>query len=421
MAPSDASQTKPRLLVILGAGSSMPWCMPGVGEIDELMKRWSREWAPEPKLDAEHDTYSFLWEASERYFRSNHYGIRPNFERILGYMTALASWLSPSPFGNPIIEAVDGGAPASALHWLSDPSDKYAGRKLIMSQQAFLLEKLTHHMRDLSRKFDARPSAASDYTEFFGRLRDRFDLGVYNLNYDTVALSAWPDAYRGFDCHGSFDPSEVIQRREWGFIYHLHGSVHHCIAEHAHRIDWKDDLGSGFRDHLETAPDMAQDFRPAPLTTLIVGGFKLDQLLTDPFHTFHSSLARHAQEANALLIAGYGFGDLHVNRSLRNRFDRPDDDAAHPKAVVLEKSPHRRPQTASLQIYNYWAYQMTHTLNTRFSTTEAHRNGKLTVAPFLENGEFETDNHDRVGIWHGGFREALSDVGRISDWLSRTG
>ena len=36
-----------------------------------------------------------LWEASERYYGSNHYGIRPNYERVLGEMTSLASWLSP--------------------------------------------------------------------------------------------------------------------------------------------------------------------------------------------------------------------------------------------------------------------------------------------------------------------------------------
>ena len=399
----------------------MPWYMPGVCEIDELMKRWSREWTPESQLAVDDDVYGVLREASERYYGSKHYGIRPNFERTLGYMTALASWLSPPPFGNPIIEAVDGGASASALQWLSDSSDEYAGRNLIMNQHAFLLKKLTHHMRDLSIEFDARPSAISDYTEFFERLRDRFDLGVYNLNYDTIALSAWPDAYRGFDCHGRFDPYGVIQRHQWGFIYHLHGSVHHCIAAHAHRIDWKEDLVSEFRDHRETAPDMAQDFRPAPLTSLIAGGFKLDQLLADPFQTFHSSLVRHAQEADALLIAGYGFGDLHVNRSLRNRFDRPDDDAPHPKSVVLEKSPHRKLQTASLQINDYWAYQLTHTLNTRFPMTDAHRNRELTVAPFIESREFETDNQDRVAVWHGGFREAFSHVGRICDWLSRIG
>ena len=421
MASSDVAQTKPRLLVILGAGSSMPWRMPGVGEIDDLMKRWSQEWAPEHQVDAGHDPFSFLWKATERYYKSYHYGIGPNFERILGYMTALASWLSPPPFGNPIIEAIDGGAPAGALQWLSDPSDEYAGRTLIMRQKAFLLEKLTHHMRDLSIGFDGRPSEISDYTEFFGRLRERFDLGVYNLNYDTVARSAWPDAYRGFDCHGRFDPLGVIKRREWGFLYHLHGSVHHSIADHGHRIEWKDDLASEFRDHRETAPDMAQEFRPAPLTTLIAGGFKLDQLLADPFHTFHSSLVRHAQEADALLIAGYGFGDLHVNRCLRNRFDKPDDEAPHPKAVVLEKSPHGRLQTASLQVNDYWAYQLTHTLNTRFPMTEGHRNRELTVAPFIESGEFETDNRDRAAIWHGGFRKAFCHVGRINDWLSRTG
>lgn len=290
-----------------------------------------------------------------------------------------------------------------------------------MNQHAFLLGKLTHHMRDLSIEIDTRPLAISDYAGFFGGLRDRFDLGVYNLNYDTVALSAWPDAYRGFDCYGSFEPSDVSQRRQWGFIYHLHGSVHHCIAEHAHRIDWKEDLASEFRDHRETAPDMAQDFRPAPLTSLIAGGFKLDQLLADPFHTFHSSLVRHAQEADALLIVGYGFGDLHVNRCLRNRFDGPDDEAPYPKAVILEKSPLGRLQTASLQVNDYWAYQLTHTFNTRFPVTEAHHKRELTVAPFIESGEFETDNHDRVAIWHGGFREVLSRVDKISEWLLRNG
>ena len=411
-------ETKPKLLVVLGAGSSMPCGIPGVGDIDELMKRWSREWAPEPYLDFEDDVYSVLWDATERYYGSNPYDIRPNFERILGEMTALATWSSPPPFGNPIIEAIDGGALVSALQWLNDPSDRYAGRKLILSQQAFLLERLARHMRDLSGKFDSRPFAISDYTEFFRRLRDRFDLGIYNLNYDTVAQNAWPEAFCGFTPCGTFDASRVHRRNEWGFIYHLHGSVHHCIADRAHRIEWKDDLDSEFADRLETAPDMAQDFRPAPLTTLIAGGFKLDQLLADPFQTFYSSLVRHAQEAKALLIAGYGFGDLHVNRSLLNTVDRPDDDPPLPRAVILEMSPPEKLQTASLQSHDYWAYQLTHTLDTKFKMTKEHVERKLTVAPFIDNASFEIDIRDRVAIWHGGFREAFSCVEKISDWLS---
>lgn len=394
--------------------------MPSVGKIDELMKRWSREWAPESRHDSGYDVYSVLWEATERYYESNHYGIRPNFERVLGEMTALASWLSPPPFGNPLIEAIEGGDPISALQWLRSPSDEFAARKLILSRQAFLLEKLASHMRGLSAEFEARPCAISDYTEFFGQLRDRFDLGIYNLNYDTVARNAWPDAYCGFDRHGNFDPSGVAQRRKWGFIYHLHGSVHHSIANRTRRIEWKDDLGSEFTDRLETAPDMALDFRPAPLTTLIAGSFKLDQLLAEPFQTFYSSLIRHAQDADAFLIAGYGFGDPHVNKALRNGFDRADN-APRPKAVVLEKTPHERLQTASRQSHDYWAYQLGHTLNTAFRITGEHIERKLTVRPFIENGDFERDTKDRVAVWHGGFREAFPSAGKITGWLSRAG
>ena len=421
IAPIDCNQAKPKLLVILGAGSSIPCRMPSVGKIDELMKRWCQEWTPESRFDSGFDVYSVLWKATERYYGSNRYGIRPNFERVLGEMTALARWLSPPPFGNPIIEAIEGGSPVSALQWLYNLSDESAARKLILSQQAFLLEKLADHMRNLSAKFDARPSAISDYVEFFGQLRDRFDLGIYNLNYDTVARNAWPDAYCGFDHHGKFDPSSVAQRHQWGFIYHLHGSVHHSIVDRTHRIEWKDDLGSEFTDHLATAPDMALDFRPAPLTTLIAGGFKLDQLLAEPFQTFYSSLIRHAQDADAFLIAGYGFGDPHVNRALRNGLDRPDADAPPPKAVVLEKTPHEHPQTACRQSHDYWAYQLRHTLNVAFRITREHLEGRLTVRPFIENKDFERDISGRVAVWHGGFREAFPSAGKITDWLSTIG
>ena len=220
-----------------------------------------------------------LWEASERYYGSNHYGIRPNYERVLGEMTSLASWLSPRPFGNPIIEAIRGGSPVAALEWLHDPSDENTGRKLVLSQQTFLLEKLANYIRGLTKPIDSRSPPIPDYMNFLRTLQDCFDLGIYNLNYDTAARSAWPEAYCGFDRHVNFDPSGVTQRRKWDFVYHLHGSVRHCITAYPHRIGWKEDLDCEFTDKLEMAPDMAQDFRSVPLTTLIAGGFKLDQLL----------------------------------------------------------------------------------------------------------------------------------------------
>ena len=389
MVPSDCLRSKPKLLVVLGAGSSIPCGMPSVSQIDEHMKCWSWECALESSVDPKGNVFDILWKASKHYYKSNHYGICPNYERVLGEMTALASWLSPRPFGNPIIEVMKDGTLVNALEWLHDMPDEYAGRKLVLSQQTFLLEKLADHMRHLGKTFDSQSSEFSDYTEFFRRLRERFDFGIYNLNYDTVARTAWPGAYWaycGFDLHGNFDPSGVSQRCDWDFVYHLHGSVHHCITADPHRIGWQEDLGGKFLNQVEIAPDMAQDFQSAPLTTYrgssmarkrrrriweddekrrIVAqtrvpgvGFSLradsSWISSSPIHIKHSIppllvavLILHTQEADALLIAGYGFGDLHVNRALRNRFEGPDDKA--PRVVVLEKSPHEKLQTASLQ------------------------------------------------------------------------
>ena len=413
------NSVKPKLLVILGAGSSISCGMPSVGNINERMKDWSREWKPTTGLsgDAGTGVFNDLWEIVEGYYRSNHYGIGANYERVLGEMTALASWLTPSPFGNALRAAVRDGAPVSAFALPPEGTEQDSYRSLIVGQQGFLLGKLAEYMRECGRSLDTKSSPFAAYRNILLRLREQFDLGIYNLNYDNVARSAWPEAFNGFN-RGVFEPRCISLRNEWGFIYHLHGSVHHSIASpHKLSLVWQDDLTSPFLDHQPLAPDMAQDFRPIPLTTLIAGGFKLDQILADPYQTFYAALVRHVHEADAILIAGYGFGDLHVNRVLRNRFERPTNDVALPPVVVLEKSNPTKLQTASLQSHTFWAYQLTHTLNTRFHTTKEHLNRQLAVAPFIQQHEFETDLHDRVAIWHGGFIEALSSLDEIAKRL----
>ncbi len=418
---STASPGKPKLLVILGAGSSIPCGMPSVSNINERMKGWSREWRPTTEFsgDVGGDVFNVLWEIVEEYYRSNHYGIGANYERVLGEMTALASWLTRCPFGNALRAVVQDGSPVSAFAFPPERTEQNSYRNLIIGQQGFVLGKLAEYMRECSRLLDTKSSPFADYRNIFLRLREQFDLGIYNLNYDNVARSAWPEAFNGFN-RGVFEPRYVSLRKEWEFIYHLHGSVHHSISSpQKHSLVWQDDLTSVFLDYQPLAPDMAQDFRPIPLTTLLAGGFKLDQILADPYQTFYAALVRHVHEADAILIAGYGFGDLHVNRVIRNRFERPANDEALPPVVVLEKSNPTKLQTASLQGYDFWAYQLTHTLNTKFQTTKEHLNRQLTVAPFIQQHEFENSLPDRVAIWHGGFIEALSSFDEIANRLHR--
>ena len=420
MPPSDCHHSKPKLLVILGAGSSAPCGMPSVRDIDVQMKIWSRGYKTSLPSHTEIDIFNQLWKMVECYYGSNHYRIRPNYELVLGEMTALADWLSPSPFGNPLVKAVRDSGPATSLAPLLNRLNPNHARNEIMRQQTFLFERLATHMREKSKNLETNSGAVSDHMKFFRELQDRFQLGVYNLNYDAVAHSVWPEAFNGFDCSGTFDPLSVSQRGEWGFIYHLHGSVHHCIADKIAKpwIVWKEDLRESFSDSGIPPVDMAQKFKPIPLTTLIAGGFKLDQLLADPYQTLYSTLVRHTQEADSILIAGYGFGDLHVNRALVNRFTRSYDDGSSPRVVVLEKSSPGRSRTGRLEISEFWSYELRHTLRTTFSDGTVYPpKNNATVGNFIINGEFETDRMNRVAIWHGGFREALLAIDKIVEWL----
>ena len=417
---------KRKLLVLLGAGSSIPCGMPSIGMIDDKMKEWSREWKSEPAFPngTGRGIFNDVWEIVESYYRQNprpHLGLRVNYERILGEMTALASWATPSPFGNALRLAVRDSTPAETFTWPRNRPEPFFYRQLILEQASFLLGKLADYMRERSLSLDVNSPAFLGYRKFFSRLREEYDLGVYNLNYDDVAWRAWPEAFTGFQ-NRKFDARAVSLRNEWNFIYHLHGSVHYsfCDPPFKHALEWRDDLKGEFETCQAAFPDMASEFKPIIPTTLIAGGHKLDQLLADPPQTFHASLVRHAHEADAVLIVGYGFGDVHVNRALQNRFDLlPFDPRGRPPAVVIEKNDPSVGATSTRQVQDFWGWTMTHTSNTRFQLASPPSNTGPTVAPLLQSGELEQDMSSRTAIWHNGFIEALGAIDKIMAWLRR--
>ena len=97
--------------------------MPSVSEIDVEMKRWSRDWThpPEfPKGSIGQGTFNDLWNFIDNYMKrrpSPQLGLAITFERILGEMTSLASWVTPSPFGNALQEVVRDGSPSPGFTW----------------------------------------------------------------------------------------------------------------------------------------------------------------------------------------------------------------------------------------------------------------------------------------------------------------
>jgi hypothetical protein len=246
-----------------------------------------------------------------------------NFEKVLGEMMALVHWITPAPGGDTPRQIACAGAPPPGLFANDEINhpEPFGAKVKVMDQLKDLLIDLAQHMRELCRSFDPSGVEALKYRALFEGLHDAFDVGVYNLNYDTAALAACPAAYTGFTPSGAFDRSGIHKREDWGFVYHLYGSVHHTLASNSgEEIFWRDDLSGRFCDgHQGLANDKGSDGRSFPKTTLIAGGFKLDQLLAEPFHSQYAILVKHVYAADAILIGGYGFADVHINRALRNR------------------------------------------------------------------------------------------------------
>ena len=414
---------KKKLLVILGAGSSISCGMPSVGDLDLLIEGWSDSWAPIPGLS---NHYRALKGNIERYYLKGDLRLRPilNFEKVLGEMIALSHWMVPPPRGDTLRQTACEAAPPPNLtfnsEFLWDLPAPYAATVEVTSQRTHLLIELARHFRSLCIRVDASSESQRKYRAFARNLSDAFEVGVFNLNYDTLALLAWPEAFTGFDVNGEFDASSVHQRQEWEFVYHLHGSVHHSLNQPlgGERIVWRSNL-SGFESFVDGPEGHAEltlsDGKELPRTTLVAGGFKLDQLLVEPFHSLHAALVRHVYEADAILIGGYGFGDEHVNRALNGRLARRATQDRVP-IMVLDWAECRTDPMCFRS--DYWSRNLIRTLDTpRDFFREPGHQAAPQPHQLAFRGGFEVSEHHRVAIWYGGLVQAASHADRIVEWL----
>ena len=260
---------KKKLLIILSAGSSVACGMPSVSDLETLIGKWSDDWAKTRQLS---NHYRTLRESIGKYYGSG--AARPrsilNFEKVLGEMIALSHWVTPAPFGDPLRQIACNGAPPSDLRFASVP-EPWAGAIEVRDQLTYLLIKLARHFRLLCANTNASSEAFVSYRALVSRLSNAFDVGIYNLNYDTLAKSAWPQAFTGFDDEREFDAAAVHSRQEWGFVYHLHGSVHHSLFAAAGEgpIVWRSDLKADFNDGDPSNPrGRRSEDKSFPNTTL---------------------------------------------------------------------------------------------------------------------------------------------------------
>ncbi len=328
--------------------------------------------------------------------------------------------MAPPPYGDPLRQIVCNGVVPPDLTFASETLfGTWAGTIEVANQLTYLLIELARHFRLLCANTNASSEAFVRYRALVSGLSNAFDVGIYNLNYDTLAELALPQAFTGFGSQRRFVPAKVHCRQEWGFTYYLHGSVHHSLFAAAGEgpIVWRDDLKADFNYGDPSNPrGRRSDGKSLPNTTLVAGGLKLDQLLVEPFHSLHSALVRHAYEADAILIGGYGFGDEHINRALMNRVkDRPKE---RPPVMVLDKATDCAEPTFRRD--DFWVTELTRTLQASRRTFQEPGAPEFLHAPSVlaARAAFEVSHGRKVALWHGGFVEATSRLDSIVAWLS---
>ena len=454
---SDATpKTKPKLLVILGAGSSVELGMPSVKNINGLMRRRAREYAEEKRQT---DFYRLVWRNRichlAAFTREQHdvaawENILPSYEKCLGDMLSLINAVLPHPKAEPLQHSLL-SEDFLRQHGLTRTIETAAA---IRDQCGHLVERLAALFRQRCSVFESGGATAGKYAEYrglFQTLEQHFDLGVYNLNHDTVALRALtcPDSAdysTGFE-DGQFNPKAVHARTAWRFLYHLHGSVHQSfpakggtetsLRSHS-PILWHSDLAEGKFEVFSTQP-FDQSWRDGDghvilKTTLVAGGWKLGQLQIDPYQTFYSTLARHAHEADAILIAGYSFGDQHVNAVIRNALDSRSK--TRPAVMVLDFDDRRVVDEDGRTVEDRllwerrdgWPFALVGALALKapfpaqFRPVEALWIDAKTASPVLPQAveQFEVWlDSEPVAVWFGGMLSAADRKEEIADWLQR--
>lgn len=405
--------TKKRLLVILGAGSSIECGMPSVGEIDGLMRIWAATLAQAERAP---DYFDLVWQALKSHLDNGGHAERstPDFELALGELIGLMHWVRPPPVGSALRGLVAQGQMPPEI--LFPYPEKYGPSITLKMFASSLLAHLAREMRGRCSQLNNGNENIKRWGNLLASLRERFDVAIYNLNYDSVALTCWPDAATGFSADGRFDPA-AFHERSWNGLMHLHGSVHFSLQENlGEEIVWRPDLLGKFVDCDEgRSADERSDGRDFPRTTLIAGGFKLDQLLVEPFNSYQSSLIRDAYSADAILLGGYGFTDTHVNRALKNAIVRRRE--ARPPVLVLDWASDK---IDPLSFRNdRWSYVLRDVLYAPGPdyAPPGHA-APASIGELKERQSCEVSSVHRTAIWYGGFLGAAESAGRLSEWLS---
>jgi hypothetical protein len=205
--------------------------------------------------------------------------------------------------------------------------DLLCDTSLLSAVRPSIITEIYRMMTGISVQYLARSPALH---HFIGKLEDKFQLGVFTLNYDDVvdgARDSWFDGFtrpveqspggRVWSANG-FDARYFNNWREASepLLVHLHGSVRFGYL--------RGEFGTGKYSDSQAAQDSVEGTRAGDnysagqiisASPIISGLSKSVKLLhnPEPFGYYYRAFIDHILDCERLLVVGYGARDDHIN------------------------------------------------------------------------------------------------------------
>jgi hypothetical protein len=310
-----------RATVILGAGASVPYFDPRLST-DALTAsiRDKGRWAD---LIARYSQISDgVNEVDERVIFSlldslDIYAAGLNFEDIIEVVDKISSYgfgaSTPKP-SHILIRILKGILPNHSLHtWSTVP---FLFRQLIA-------ERIGEYHRDHQvQDYQAKVEGLGDF--LLALMADR-TVSAVSFNYDSVLFDAI--ASKNLSIENGFNGdvfSPAVFLHGGSVVSFPHGNARFIMEdEHVRSLLTIGEANQCRMDHLVSGTSRTTYFLEGSnsyhFNTFIVSGRdKDDSFNTNPFAAYYQRLAVDLLKSKKVIIAGYSFGDLHVNRLLVN-------------------------------------------------------------------------------------------------------
>lgn len=309
---------KKKLFVIIGSGSSVEYGIPNVSDINKHLFRYTDEFE-------KYRTHNYFKDAMYYSELSRDivlgYPSVANFEDAIGLMLEFVSWcfMENNPLAfifRPTSSIGNDESEENRRKFLLENINKSAAREI-----AFQINMIINEIgRYIKLSTDKTEDNLSSYTQFFREIENIFNMKIYNLNYDNLAMRAMPDYFFGFDGAGTVDSRRIFSRNDQNTLFHLHGSINFCIERHDGMVRIvHNSSGNSHKNYCIIDDNYRFNRNPINLHSAIVTGKgKLNQILHEPYSSFLSTMIVDAHEAEAFLFCGYGFSDRHINKIILN-------------------------------------------------------------------------------------------------------